>query len=83
MKQKWKDYFTDECDTCGGDLAKDGLVYVIRGRQGICAECYDSVSVFLIDMTVEEIEIEDGNACPCCSKQLTEGSCTSCGETYE
>jgi len=83
MKQKWKDWFTDECDTCGSDLTVDGMVYVIRNKQGICAECYESVKIYLIDVTVQEIEIEDGNACPCCGKQLTEGCCIECGEHYE
>jgi hypothetical protein len=82
MKQKWKDWFTDECDTCGSDLTVDGIVYVINKRQGICANCYERVEIFLIDMTVEEIEIE-GNACPGCGKQLTEGCCIECGEHYE
>ena len=80
MKQKWKDWFTDECDTCGSDLTVDGMVYVINRKQGICADCYERVEIFLIDMTVEEIE---GNACPACSKQLTEGCCIECGEHYE
>jgi len=82
MKRKWKDWFTDECNTCGTDLTKEGMVYVIRNKQGICAECYESVKIYLIDVTVEEIEIE-GNACPACSKQLVEGSCMTCGENYE
>ena len=83
MKQKWKDWFTDECDTCGSDLTVDGMVYVINRKQGICSNCYERVEIFLIDMTVEEIEIEDGNACPACSKQLVEGLCMTCGENYE
>ena len=82
MKRKWKDWFTDECNTCGTDLTKEGMVYVIRNKQGICAECYESVKIYLIDVTVEEIEIE-GNACPACSKKLEEGSCMTCGENYE
>ena len=82
MIRKWKDYFTNICDVCGIELTKDGIVYVIRDKQGICAECYESVKIYLIDVTVEEIEIE-GNACPGCSKQLTEGCCIECGEHYE
>ena len=62
MKQKWKDWFTDECDTC--------------------ANCYERVEIFLVDEQVQEIEIE-GNACPGCGKQLTEGCCIECGEHYE
>tara|TARA_R100001082_G_scaffold1017_1_gene867 strand:- start:9449 stop:9631 length:183 start_codon:yes stop_codon:yes gene_type:complete len=53
MIQKWRDYFTDECDTCGGDLTKDGVVYIINNVQGICADCYESVSIFLIDMDID------------------------------
>tara|TARA_R100001530_G_scaffold5375_1_gene6671 strand:- start:2805 stop:3065 length:261 start_codon:yes stop_codon:yes gene_type:complete len=83
MIRKWKDYFTNICDVCGIELTKDGIVYVIRDKQGICAECYDTVKIYLIDVTVDEIEIEDGNACPACSKQLTEGACISCGENYD
>ena len=83
MIRKWIDYFTDECDTCGSDLTEKGMVYVINRKQGICANCYERVEIFLIDMTVEEIEIEDGNACPACSKQLVEGLCMTCGENYE
>jgi len=52
--QKWRDYFTDECDTCGGDLTKDGMVYVINDVQGICADCYESVKIFLIDIKMEK-----------------------------
>ena len=54
MIRKWIDYFTDECDTCQGDLTKDGIVYVINNVQGICADCYESVSIFLIN--IKEME---------------------------
>ena len=57
MIRKWKDYFTDECDTCDGDLTKEGLVYVIRNRIGICADCYEGIQVFLIDEYIEKINI--------------------------
>jgi len=57
MKQKWKDWFTDECDTCGEDFTKDGMVYVINQKQGICAHCYERVEIFLLDMDIDEIKI--------------------------
>ena len=57
MIQKWKDYFTNECDTCYADLTKDGIVYVINRKQGICADCYERVEIFLIDEQIEEINI--------------------------
>ena len=57
MKQKWKDWFTDECDTCGEDFTKDGMVYVINKKQGICADCYERVEIFLLDMEIDEIKI--------------------------
>ena len=56
MKQKWKEWFTDECYTCGRDLTVEGIIYVINNVQGICAECYDSVKIFLVDMDIKELE---------------------------
>ena len=55
MIRKWIDYFTDECDTCGEDLTKDGIIYIINNVQGICADCYESVSIFLIDIEKEKL----------------------------
>jgi len=74
MKEKWKDWFTDECDICKSDLTKEGMVYVIRNKQGICIECYETIVIYLIDVN---------DTCPACSKWLVEGSCMECGENYE
>ena len=49
MIWKWKDYFTNICDTCGEDLTKEGIVYIIKEKLGVCVECYDSVRIYLID----------------------------------
>ena len=49
MMRKWRDWFTDVCDVCEKALTIDGLVYVIRDKQGICAECYESIKIYLID----------------------------------
>ena len=54
MIQKWIDYFTDECDTCGEDFTKNGMIYIINNVLGICADCYESVSIFLIDIEKEK-----------------------------
>ena len=58
MIQKWKDYFTDVCNTCEEDLTKEGLVYVIRDSIGICAICYETIKIYLIDEIVEKKEIK-------------------------
>ena len=58
MIQKWKDYFTDVCNTCEEDLTKEGLVYVIRNSIGICATCYENIEIYLIDEVVKELEIK-------------------------
>ena len=65
MKQKWKDWFTDECDTCSEDLTKEGMVYIINRKLGICADCYESVCVFLVDVEINEIH-ERGCDCKDC-----------------
>ena len=54
MMRKWRDWFTDVCDVCEKALTKDGLVYVIRDKQGICADCYESIKIYLVDY--EEIK---------------------------
>ena len=56
MIQKWKDYYTDTCDVCGEDLTKEGMVYIIKQRLGICADCYESVSIYLINVEIGEEE---------------------------
>ncbi len=73
MKQKWKDWFTDVCNACEEDLTKEGLVYVICDSIGICATCYETIKIYLIDVN---------DTCPACSKWLIEGSCMECGENY-
>ena len=35
-------------------VTKDGVVYIINNVQGICADCYESVSIFLIDIEKEK-----------------------------
>ena len=72
MIRKWIDYFTDECDTCQGDLTKDGIVYVIKNTIGICADCYESVSVYLVDIDIDEIHEEDCN-CQDCIDEMVAG----------
>ena len=57
--RKWRDYFTDTCDVCEDDLTKEGIVYIIKQRLGICADCYDSVRIYLIDVEIEEIGEEE------------------------
>ena len=53
--REWKDnYFTDVCNSCGKALTIDGLVYVIRDEQGICADCYESIKIYVIDYDVIE-----------------------------
>ena len=47
MMRKWRDWFTDVCDVCEKALTIDGLVYVIRDKQGICADCYESIKIYL------------------------------------
>ena len=58
MIRKWRDYFTDVCSVCEADLTKEGLVYVIRNSIGICATCYETVEIYLIDEVVKELEIK-------------------------
>ena len=57
--RKWKDYFCDVCDTCGKALTIDGLVYVICDKQGICADCYESIKIYTVDY--EEIKEKGEN----------------------
>ena len=33
------------------------MTYVINRKQGICADCYERVEIFLIDEQIEEINI--------------------------
>tara|TARA_R110000824_G_scaffold324271_1_gene511224 strand:+ start:917 stop:1162 length:246 start_codon:yes stop_codon:yes gene_type:complete len=80
---KTKDWFTDECNSCGDSLSEDGMVYVIQSSYAICQKCYENIKVYLVNIEIEEIEIDDDNKCPACSRELLEGSCMSCGETYE
>ena len=54
----WKDYFSDVCNACEVDLTEEGLVYVIRDSIGICATCYDTIKIYLIDEIVKELEIK-------------------------
>ena len=56
MIRKWKDYYTDTCDVCEEDLTKEGMVYIIKQRLGICADCYESVSINLINVEIGEEE---------------------------
>jgi len=57
--RKWRDYFTDTCDVCEEDLTKEGIVYIIKQRLGICADCYESVSIYLINVEVDKIGEEE------------------------
>tara|TARA_R100000458_G_scaffold743_1_gene616 strand:+ start:672 stop:851 length:180 start_codon:yes stop_codon:yes gene_type:complete len=59
MIQKWKDYYTDSCDVCEEDLTKEGMVYIIKQRLGICADCYESVRIYLINVDINEIGEEE------------------------
>ena len=59
MMRKWRDWFTDMCDVCGEDLTKEGMVYIIKQKLGICAECYESVRIYLVDVEIEEIGEEE------------------------
>ena len=59
MIRKWRDWFTDMCDVCGEDLTKEGMVYIIKQKLGICAECYESVRIYLVDVEIEEIGEEE------------------------
>jgi len=70
MKQKWKDWFTEECNTCGGSMKTEGMVYVIRNVHALCHECYDSIKIYLIDMDIKEIH---ESACMCldCMENFT------------
>ena len=72
MRQKWKDWFTEECNTCGESLTKEGMVYVIRNAHALCHECYDSIKIYLIDIDIEEIHESD---CDCldCIDELVAG----------
>jgi len=59
MMRKWRDWFTDMCDVCGEDLTKEGMVYIIKQKLGICADCYESVRIYLVDVEIEEIGEEE------------------------
>tara|TARA_R100000742_G_C4225452_1_gene48197 strand:- start:516 stop:662 length:147 start_codon:yes stop_codon:yes gene_type:complete len=47
------------CDVCGEDLTKEGMVYIIKQKLGICADCYESVRIYLVDVEIEEIGEEE------------------------
>ena len=53
--RKWRDWFTDTCDVCEADLTKEGMLYIIKVRLGICADCYESVRIYLIDVDIKQI----------------------------
>ena len=57
--RKWRDWFTDTCDVCEEDLTKEGMVYIIKERLGICADCYESVRIYLIDVDIKQIGEEE------------------------
>ena len=59
MIRKWRDWFTDTCDVCEEDLTKEGMVYIIKERLGICADCYESVRIYLIDVDIKQIGEEE------------------------
>ena len=82
MKEKWKDWLTEECNTCGGDLKKEGMVYVIRNVHALCHECYDSIKVYLIDIDIDEIHERD---CDCldCINELAAGVAAMGPEDFE
>ena len=56
-----KDWFTDECNSCGESLAKEGIVYVIHSSYVICQGCFKNIKVYLIDIDVDEIHEDDCN----------------------
>ena len=72
MKQRWKDWFTDQCETCEVELTKEGMVYIINKKIGICADCYESVMINLLDVDIDEIHESD---CDCldCIDELVAG----------
>ena len=72
MKQKWKDWFTEECDTCGEPFTKEGMIYIIKNAIGICADCYESVRVYLLDIEIDEIH-ERGCSCRDCIDEIIAG----------
>ena len=49
MIKKWRDYFGGECDACGEELAKEGILYVINKSQGLCVDCYENAEIYLVD----------------------------------
>jgi hypothetical protein len=59
MIRKWKDYYTDTCDVCEENLTNEGMVYIIKQRLGICADCYESVRIYLIDVEIDKIGEEE------------------------
>ena len=49
MIRKWREWFTDTCDTCGEELTKEGILYVINKSQGLCVDCYENAEIYLVD----------------------------------
>ena len=72
MIRKWIDYFAGECDTCGEELANKGILYLIKNTIGICVDCYESVSIYLVDVDIDEIHEEDCN-CQDCIDEIVAG----------
>jgi len=82
MKQKWKDWFTDECNTCGESMKQEGMVYVIRNTHALCQECYESIKIHLIDIDIHEIHERDCN-CKDCVDEIIAGVASMGPEDFE
>jgi len=82
MKQKWKDWFTDECNTCGESMKTEGMVYVIRNTHALCQECYESIKIYLIDVDIHEIHERDCN-CKDCVDEIIAGVASMGPEDFE
>ena len=82
MMRKWKDWFTEECNTCGESLTKEGMVYVIRNAHALCHECYEGIKIYLIDIDIQEIHESD---CDChdCVDELVAGVAAMGPEDFE
>jgi len=77
-----KDWFTDECNSCGESLAKEGIVYVIHSSYVICQGCFENIKVYLIDIDVDEIHEDDCN-CSDCVNDIMAGVAAMGPEDFE
>ena len=79
---KTKDWFTDECNSCGDSLAREGIVYVIHSSYAICQRCYQNIKVHLIDIDIDEIHEDDCN-CHDCVDEIIAGVAAMGPEDFE